>query len=183
MWPWGHAAIGYLLYTGYVHGRGQGQPHGPAVILLALGTQFPDLVDKPLAWYVPVLPSGRSLGHSLLIGGLVVGAVIAFAHRRDRTDLGYAFGIGYLSHPLVDAFHPFIQGDWAFLSFLAWPLLPTPDYQGPTSILVRLTQLEPTPMFLFELLLTAIAIGFWFHHGRPGLETLHSWVRTRGHVD
>ena len=41
-----------------------------AVLALALGTQLPDLVDKPLAWYLDVLPFGpgafaRILGRQL----------------------------------------------------------------------------------------------------------------------
>jgi hypothetical protein len=54
MLPLGHAALGYLLYT--VAGRVSGKqvPLRYAIVPLAVGTQFPDLVDKPLA-YLDVL--------------------------------------------------------------------------------------------------------------------------------
>lgn len=58
MWPWGHAAIGYLLFSMDTRLRYGRRPGGPATILLFFGTQFPDLVDKPLAWTLPLLPSG-----------------------------------------------------------------------------------------------------------------------------
>lgn len=177
MWPWAHAAVGYLLYTLFVRVRSRRRPAGPAVLVLALGTQLPDLVDKPLAWYVPVLPTGRSLAHSLLVGGLVVALVFAYARRTDRTHLGTAFAVGYLSHPLADGLHPFVQGEWHFLAYLAWPVLPSPEYEGPESVLTRLAQLEPTPSFLFGLALTAVAALLWARHGYPGLETIRKQAR------
>ncbi|PSQ17916.1 hypothetical protein BRC99_00275 [Halobacteriales archaeon QS_7_69_60] len=66
MLPWGHLAVGYLAYSLAVRGRTGGPPAGLATAALAVGTQFPDLIDKPLVAWVSLLPSGRSLGHSLL---------------------------------------------------------------------------------------------------------------------
>jgi hypothetical protein len=66
MWPWGHLALGYLLYSPFARARFGRPPTDRATLLLAFGTQLPDLVDKPLAWRLDVLPAGRTLGHSLL---------------------------------------------------------------------------------------------------------------------
>ena len=60
MLPWGHLAVGYLAYSLAVRVRSGGPPAGLAVAALAVGTQFPDLIDKPLVSWVSVLPSGRS---------------------------------------------------------------------------------------------------------------------------
>lgn len=57
MWPWGHVGAGYLVYTLLRRHTGE-RPAGAAVLALAVGTQFPDLVDKPLGWTVGLLPGG-----------------------------------------------------------------------------------------------------------------------------
>ena len=67
MWPIGHIGIAYLLYAAATRLRFDEIPTpGPTVALL-VGALFPDLVDKPLAWYLNVLPTGRTLAHSLLV--------------------------------------------------------------------------------------------------------------------
>ena len=48
--PWGHLAIGYLCLSLAIRARWRVPPQGPAVIAVAIGTQLPDLIDKPLAW-------------------------------------------------------------------------------------------------------------------------------------
>lgn len=176
MWPWAHAAVGYLLYTAYRRVRWRDSPAGPAVVVLVVGTVVPDIVDKSLAWYVSVLPSGRSLAHSLLVGGLVAWVVLLAAYRTDRTHLGVAFAVGYLSHPLADAFHAVLTGEWQFLTFLAWPLLASPRYDGPHSVITRLARIEPTPYFLFQLAVTALGTILWAKHGYPGLDTVRERV-------
>ena len=60
MWPWGHLALGYLLHSPLARARFGRPPTDRATLLLVIGTQLPDLVDKPLAWWLGVLPAGRS---------------------------------------------------------------------------------------------------------------------------
>lgn len=177
MWPWAHAAVGYLLYSLSLHHRDARPPSGGAAVAVGVGTLAPDLVDKPLAWYAGVLPTGRSLTHSLLVVvpvALVLAWVLA---RRGHAETGRALAVGLVSHPLADALHPLVSGEWVYLSFLGWPLLPSPEYDGPESVLARLRMLEMTPFFAFELLVTAAAIALWAGHGYPGLGTLRSWGR------
>jgi len=103
MLPWGHAAVGYLCYSFIVRVRDRRAPTGPAVLTLAVGTQLPDLIDKPLAWSLGILPSGRSLGHSLLFAVLLTIVVWVVAQRYDRQREVSALMVGHLLHVLADS--------------------------------------------------------------------------------
>ncbi|WP_336361953.1 metal-dependent hydrolase [Halalkalicoccus salilacus] len=182
MWPWGHAALGYLLYAAYTQRRYDRSPDGPATLLLLLGTQLPDLIDKPLAWTLPVLPSGRSLGHSLLLLVPLSMLVYALVVRYRNATWGDAFVIGALSHTVVDVLPALVRGEFAYTTSLVWPLLPPPPYdeQGRT-ILGQFLSLEPTPMMLFELVLALVAVIVWCRQGQPGIDTIRAIVVNRAH--
>jgi len=176
MWPWAHAAFGYLLYVLYLRLRDSGTPTGPAVVLLGLGTQLPDLVDKTLAWYAEVLPYGRSFAHSLLTGvPFVLAPLVVLLLYRGRRDLAVALAIGYLSHLVGDAYVGVLRGDLDGYSYLVWPLLSPPATET-VGLLAHLRGLDSSPEFLFGLLLTALALGLWIRHGAPGLLTLRDWA-------
>ncbi|WP_122089201.1 metal-dependent hydrolase [Halalkalicoccus subterraneus] len=179
MWPWGHAATGYLLYAAYTRLRYDRPPDGPATLLLLFGTQLPDLIDKPLAWTLLVLPSGRSLGHSLLL--LVPLVLIAAVVVRNRdTEWAIALAVGALSHAIVDVLPAALRGEFAYTTSLVWPLLPPPPYdeQGRT-IIGQFLSLEPTPMLTFELVLALVAVAVWWRQGRPGIDTIRAVVVAR----
>ncbi len=181
MWPLGHVAIAYLLYTAATHSRFNAPPaHVPALILV-VGSQFPDLVDKPLAWYLGVIPTGRSLAHSLvLLVPLSIG-IYLLARRYGRTEYGVAFAIGALSHTLVDAL-PAVWGG-TNPSFLLWPLLSVESYEsGAPTVLGLLQNSIGEPYFLAEFVLAAFALVAWRRDGYPGLDpirTLLSRIATR----
>lgn len=175
MWPWGHLALGYLLYSLYYRFDRVRLPPGPEALLLALGTQAPDLVDKPLAWTASILPSGRSLSHSVLIAALVLSALVILADRYDRRNLGLAFGFGYAIHLVGDALYPLLRLEFDHLAFLAWPLLPLPPEDGDYGILEYLLSAQVTPEVVFETLLFALAVLAWRADAYPGLGTLRSW--------
>lgn len=166
MWPWGHLAVGYLLYS-YVqkHTVLKDKP----VLALLLGTQFPDIVDKPLAWTFTVLPTGRTLGHSLLITGILVFIVYRFTvpGSRQRELLG-VFGLGYLSHLAADALLPIIEWELQYLSFLIWPLVQSPTYETAPSFSAHLASIELTPFFIAQLVLAGMALRRWLKDGMPG---------------
>jgi hypothetical protein len=173
MWPWAHAALGYVWYTLYLWARFGERPVGLPVVALGLGTQLPDLVDKTLAWYLHVLPYGRSLAHSLLTGTVILlaGAYLFRARGADRSAM--AFTIGYASHFVGDAYEHVIEGSWPDLAFLVWPLLPIPGIESEVEgVLAHLRNIEGEPFFLFGLALTVIALGLWVRHGLPGLRAL-----------
>jgi membrane-bound metal-dependent hydrolase YbcI (DUF457 family) len=156
MWPWGHAALGYLI------GR-VGVPvddyRGLPVVALLFGTQFPDLVDKPLAWTVQVLPSGRSLGHSVFVFFALVAAAWWVCDRYGYPELAAGFGIGYGSHLLGDSLNSLVALEFESLSFLVWPLLPPPPYETDPSFSAHFANLELTPWLWFEFGLVAIALA------------------------
>lgn len=175
MWPWGHLAVGYVCYSVFVHIRRKRGPDGWGALAAAFGTQFPDLIDKPLAWSFHLLPSGRSLAHSLLTATLVLVAVHLHWRRRGRSHLTIPFAVGYLSHLAGDAIGPLIDGEYAYLSFLGWPLLPPPPYGDEGGFLSHVAAIEPTPWFLAQLgFALAAATLLWVLDGTPGLAGLRA---------
>ncbi len=168
MWPLGHAAIGYLCYSTLVRTREASPPDGLAVVVLLFGSQFPDLVDKPLAWYLGVLPTGRTLAHSLLVLGPLVVAVYLFTARRSRPECGVAFGVGALSHVFVDAL-PVLWGG-TDPSFLLWPLVAVEPYgNGAPTITALFLESLGDPYFLSEFVFAGIALVVWRQDGYPGI--------------
>jgi membrane-bound metal-dependent hydrolase YbcI (DUF457 family) len=177
MWPWAHLAVGYLLYTAFVRATGR-TPTGPTVIALAVGTQFPDLVDKPLAWTVAVLPTGRSLAHSLVTIAAIL-LVLSAATRGSRASyrpLVGAFGLGAVSHSLSDYLPVALAGDPGAWRFLFWPVVPfrPVDLVETSSFLEQFASLSPTPRTTAGLALFTLATAAWVTDGTPGVETLRA---------
>ncbi len=167
MFPLGHAAFAYLSYVGLAAATRRPLPVRWALVPLAVGSQLPDLLDKPLAFH-GVLASGRSLGHSALVAGLRVAAVWALARRAGAWSAGRllehapaAFAVGYLSHLLGDAVEALVAGQYGDPTFLLWPVLPPVLYPGDAvSPVVRLVAVYRTPLSHpdVELILLAAAI-------------------------
>ncbi|MFB6155072.1 MAG: metal-dependent hydrolase [Haloferacaceae archaeon] len=171
MLPWGHAGVGYLLYSLYSRTARAEPPDGLPVLALAVGTQFPDLVDKPLAWTLALLPSGRSLAHSVFVAALVVAAIYALLSSRGHAESGRAFALGYASHLAADSLAPIVHGEYGSLTFLLWPLTPPlPDHNR--SILEFFLSLELTPLLWFGVALTGVALAVWVADGTPGVGVL-----------
>jgi hypothetical protein len=170
MWPWGHLLFGYLLYSLTQHLWARRRPTAGATLALALGTQFPDLVDKPLAWGLGVLPSGRSLAHSLFVAGVVASLVMAYAESRNRGTEGGAFGIGYLSHLVGDSLYVVPARAWDQLAFLLWPAVPAVDYPD-ESFVAQLAKLELpttlTPETTAFAALAGVVVLLWLADGAP----------------
>ncbi|RRJ29457.1 metal-dependent hydrolase [Halocatena pleomorpha] len=174
MWPWGHLAAGYLLYSLWCRANCR-SPTALGAVTVAFGTQFPDLVDKPLAWTFAILPSGRTLTHSLLTATLLFGIFRIVTRRyKIRTPLG-ALAIGYLSHLAMDAVSPLVQGRFEAVSFLLWPVLPLPSSETPNSFSAHFANLGPTPFDLFQLVLAGVAFIVWIADGAPGASKLREW--------
>lgn len=94
--------------------------------VVAFGALIPDLIDKPLSWYLfpGSLPDSHVYGHTLLLPAVLVALGIALAWRRGDTRL-LGLGLGCLTHPLVD---PVIL----YPGTLFWPALGTqfPDAES-----------------------------------------------------
>ncbi|MFB6296424.1 MAG: metal-dependent hydrolase [Halobacteriales archaeon] len=176
MWPWGHLALGYIAYATYTRYRYDEHPAGLPAVAMALATQAPDLLDKPLAYTWAVLPAGRSLGHSLLVAlpGCLALLLLARRARPAGARVGVAFVAGYLTHLLGDSLYPLLAVEVRSLSFLAWPLFSLPEDEITSlayyvdALLESTRSLEALPeTFVFELLLFVLAAGLWVGHRMP----------------
>ncbi|MFC7135291.1 MULTISPECIES: metal-dependent hydrolase [Salinibaculum] len=163
MWPWGHFGLGYLLALFVDRGDTATSGGFAPTAALAVGTQFPDMVDKPLAWTVSLLPNGRSLAHSVFITALVIGAVVVLARRYDVPAVGTAFGLGYGSHLAGDGLYPLLAGDFEALGFLLWPVVPPIEYSTPQSFGAHVSRLEVSPTVGFEVGLFFVASVLFWH--------------------
>jgi len=161
MWPWAHAAVGYLLYATYAYRRGL-PLRGLPVVAAVIATQGPDLLDKPLAWTFAILPTGRSLGHSLLFAALLAAVGwYALARRFGRPNIAVGAAVGYLSHLPADGLGAILAGRWADLSYLAWPLLPLPEYDLAPSFAAHFAAFELSTLTLVGFGLTVLAVLVW----------------------
>lgn len=159
MWPFGHFAVGYLAFAVARLAWTDGRPADwTTLAVLIVATQLPDLVDKPLSFY-GVLPSGRSLGHSALVFGVVVGALVA-ARRGRPTERDAALAIGYGTHLAGDAYGALLAGRYDTARYLLWPVTRPVIYPGDgTAPWTRLIGLQLTPSARRQLLLAVIAVG------------------------
>jgi membrane-bound metal-dependent hydrolase YbcI (DUF457 family) len=85
----------------------------------AFGALLPDLVDKPLKWFLfpDSLPDSHVYGHTLLFSASIILAGLLLLGSTQRTCL-MLVGLGSLTHPLVD---PVL----IYPRTLFWPLLGT----------------------------------------------------------
>lgn len=161
MLPLGHAAVGYLVGAVPSWLRAYEPPRGWELAALLAGTQAPDLVDKPLA-YAGVLPSGRSLAHSLLFVVPLLLALHAVGSRRAPGRSTAFFAVGYLSHLPADAYHSLLAGEWADVGFLLWPAFPAVDYSADSvAPWTRLAHAYLPPSPRPELVVAAAAVSVW----------------------
>lgn len=174
MWPWGHLVSGYLVYSLGRRAAGRPPPTTVTALALAFGTQFPDLVDKPLAWYLGVIPNGRSLAHSLITATAVCALVVWVAHRYRRGEVGVAFAVGYLAHLPGDAVGALRSENYDALAFFLWPVLPPVEYAGETSFAAHFAKLQAslTPTPSAELAIFVFALLVWSYDGMPGVDLL-----------
>lgn len=124
--------------------------------LVALGSLLPDLVDKPLKWFLfrEKLPDDHTFGHTLLLPGLLLAAGAAMARCGDGRLL--SLGLGCLTHPLVD---PVVS----YPKTLLWPAL---GLEFPVA---------KSPLGIYPLFLEAALIsGAFIVHRRS--ETFRRWV-------
>jgi len=155
MWPWGHLGLGYLLAVPLLARFGLEDDY-VALAALAVGTQLPDLVDKPLAWTFDVMPYGRAAMHSLLVLG--VASVLVSAVLRS-VRVGVPLLAGWATHLVGDVVYPLADGAVGDVTFLAWPLLALPEPAGDHGILAYFRTLSLTGETALEVGLFALAAG------------------------
>lgn len=158
MWPWGHAAVGYLVLSLLTLAYVQRWPSRVETIVVLVATQLPDLIDKPLAWSFDLLPAGRSLAHSLLTATVMLLLVRFITIRYGRRSLFPTFSIGYIIHLLTDIPLTVLGGDLSPATFLLWPLLSAPEYEVEPSFIAHISAIELSSGFVLQLL-GAILVG------------------------
>lgn len=191
MLPWGHLAFGYLVYTVGTRLWNRRAPEGAPTIVLAFGTQFPDLLDKPLNWWFDIF-DGRGIGHSLIATTLLCVLLFVVVRQYGRRDLAAAFSVGIFTHLIGDSWGALLSGRYAEASFLLWPLFPAPTYPKDSFLehlrewflyFESLSNVSPAVLlqsrFGLQFLLLAVLIGVWAFDGFPGLGTVWQWVTGR----
>ncbi|WP_416841506.1 metal-dependent hydrolase [Haloferax sp. DFSO52] len=179
MWPWEHVAVGYILVSLWARATNR-RLDGRAALAVVFGTQFPDLVDKPLSWSIGLLPSGISVAHSIFVSIPLALLVVLVARRFDMTVVGVAFALGYLSHIPADLFYSgFFFGNYRALQSFLWPISYGPESSGVgflsqtwyflSRFLVYLRRPEAWAYIIFELLLVGSAVRLWIRDGAPGV--------------
>lgn len=187
MWPWEHLALGYVMVSLAWRLGGQ-RVDDWAVAWAVAGSQFPDLVDKTLAWSVGVLSAGRSLAHSALTAGVVSTVVLLIVARRRRTEWGLAFAIAYASHLIGDAVPKLVEGNYQDLAFLLWPVLRPPESGGMGSVVRSLRELAASPAGYLAAhpsraaILVALVV-IWTADGFPGIVGPGRYLRRVAHAD
>ena len=182
MWPWEHLAFGYLCYSLTVHLVRRRAPTTSAVVLLAVASVLPDLIDKPLSWSFGVFPSGYAIAHSIFVAPVGVALVVALAWHQRRLRYGAAFAVGYASHLVGDVVYPAVLGEGLKPEVLLWPAVELPAYENDYGLVERfllyffqylemLAELEWSPMLAFEAGLALSVFVLWVYDGMPGVPT------------
>ena len=193
MLPWAHLAFGYLLYS--IGGRvvRRGPPADWSTIALVVGTQLPDLIDKPLNWWFGIF-DGRGAGHSLLVMMPCCLLLYVVARRHGRGSLAGGLAVGVFAHLISDAWLAILVGAIvAGAPYLFWPLLPTPTYPKDSaadhldaiiSALQGLPWGSPTELltswFGLQLLLMLFPLSLWVYDGLPGVRPITDRLRNVG---
>ncbi|KAB1187535.1 MULTISPECIES: metal-dependent hydrolase [Haloferax] len=164
MFPIGHLALGYLSVALVWRLRGRALPTGWMLAAALLGSQLPDIIDKPLAYY-GVLVSGRSLGHSLLVMLPVLAVVSFVGWREGYGEYAVAFTVGTLSHYIGDTYRLLLAGDWDVLTFLLWPAFPATVYPADdVPPWIRVVNSVGDPQFNVQYVLAVVAFGIWAYN-------------------
>jgi hypothetical protein len=180
MWPWEHLAVGYLLYSAYARVRTTGRLDDRRVLLLAVCTQLPDLIDKPLAWTFGMVSDGTAVGHSIFVVGPLLVAGLYLENDRLSTSYVPAIAIGVGSHLLADTVYPVLAGEGPIApSVLLWPLVTTSDPASAGLIatffrfFTDFVEFLGTPLgllyVLLEMALVGLAVVVWVRDGTPGV--------------
>ena len=119
-----HVLIAVVAVVAYSLFRYRRLPSGMITLTAVFSGAFADLVDKPLAWTLGFLPSGRMLAHSIVISVPLIIMILAVTYWRDKLVYGLVFGWSHLAHITAD-FHPVLYRgtDYYWFPNLLWPIL------------------------------------------------------------
>jgi hypothetical protein len=193
MWPWEHAAVGYVLLSLGLRASGREPPVAGEAAAVAVATLLPDLVDKPLSWELGWFPSGYAVAHSAFVAVPAGLAALALAWRRDRRRLGVAVAVGYWSHLLADVLDPLRRGERPLPARVLWPVVESAPYDVDYGLgrgLVYLQEFagslsgaDPLDVVVLSLALPAATVLLWLVDGAPGTELpRRAWLAIHGAV-
>ncbi|WP_254272281.1 metal-dependent hydrolase [Haloarcula marina] len=189
--PWEHAFVGYVSYSLFVHAVYRASPTSASTIVVGVGSLFPDLVDKPLAWELGIFPSGYGIAHSVFFALPVSVATGWFAWSRGRPRLGIAFTVGYLLHLMADLGSKFLLDGELQLARVLWPIRQAGsgydtgfvgELTGNIVGYVRwmsseMVSANPDPYFLLLLGIWLLGMAVWLYDGMPVARDLFDAVR------
>lgn len=186
MWPWEHAIVGYLVYS--LLARALDTTPGPAETLaVVVGSQLPDIIDKPLFWNYNLVDTGYALGHSVFFAVPLAVAGWLVARTAGHERVWYAFATGYLLHTPGDVAHGYALGGTIELQRLTWPLV-TPGPSQPSPGVIQETVLrvglykdqllagDASVYVLGQLALTLCCLVLWLGDGAPVVREPLSWL-------
>lgn len=182
MWPWEHAAVGYLVYSIGLRALRSDPPSDREAILLLVITQLPDLVDKPFSWVFGVFSTGYALGHSVFVAVPIGAAVLIVSRLYGRVRLGVVIVVGYWTHLGGDVLNPLRSGGSVSPERVLWPVVSGTPYEedlgasrGIRYVLEfvdSLARMDPLTLVGVYLLLPVATILIWIRDGTPGLGVL-----------
>lgn len=187
MWPWEHVLFAYIFFSVYMHVRHRAPPEHRPTVLLAFGSLFPDLVDKPLAWQYGIFETGWGIAHSVFIATAVSLLGYAVARWAGAGRIGLGFGYGYLLHLVGDVIPASLSRERLYLDPILWPFgnpttssNPGSFLDGVTTLLfeyaTQLLALEITPIVVLQLGSVVLGSALWIYDGCPGLRGIVAWV-------
>jgi len=189
MWPWEHLAFAYVLYSLTMNVGFRASPSGRETIAVAVGSQFPDLVDKPLGWTFEFAETGYSIGHSIFVAPVVCLVAYAVAIRGGNRALAGAFSIAYLSHPIADLLSQSLRDGVVDARIALWPVASPPgtDHGGFLDHLLlylaryvyQLLAGGLTMELAVQLLLGLAVVALWLSDGAPPATDIWRFLRTR----
>ena len=190
MWPWEHAAIGYVTFSILAHLFRNRPPTGWEAVVIGFASVFPDLIDKPLAWEFGVFPSGYGIAHSVFLMIPLVIVVFFVTMSFGRSNLGIAFGIGYILHPPMDVLPAYVQHGTVPVERLLWPVRTSetsyPDgFSGTFVTYFRgyLSELLSGDPSGYVIAVTGVVVGcllLWIYDGMPGVREPAVYLIERG---
>ena len=188
MWPWEHAAAGYLAYSVGKRLLGRDPPGEVATVGLAIGTQLPDLIDKPLSWGLGLVPTGYAIGHSVLVL-IPVSLVLGVSAVRSGNRFLLPLLAGYWTHLVTDVLDPLRYGDPPLVRRVLWPVVESDPYdrdlgldRGLHYVQEFVESLASTPLWAVIVLYGLLPLGtiaLWVADGRPGVALLRGVLDPR----
>lgn len=182
MLPWEHAAVGYLAYSLLSHALARRSPGALEALAAVVGSQGPDLIDKPLSWQYGVFESGYALGHSVLFAVPLTVAAALLARAYGRLRVGAAFAVGYLFHLPGDVVPPFLRSGELPLAVVLWPVAKAPPSAEQPVVGVTvdlffeyvdvLTAQDPPTLVLVQAGVIGLTALLWLYDGAPVLREI-----------